>query len=173
MKHISLTALILFGGTAVAQDVQFDYDRSTNFNAYRTYQWVDHKRIDVGDQILDQDIKRAVDEQLAGKGLRRVESGGDLYVGYQAAISQERRFDGWGGPGWLGGWGDGHVTSSTIDIGKLMIGLFDPATKQLAWRGSAAKTLDIKKDPDKNYRTLEKAMAKLFKNYPPGVGKPK
>jgi hypothetical protein len=105
-----------------------------------------------------------------------VESGGDLYVGYQAAISQEKQFDGfgWSGPGpWggWGGWGDGHVTSSTIDIGKLMIGLFDPATKQLVWRGSAAKTLDIKKDPDKNYRNLEKAMAKLFKNYPPGPAK--
>ena len=33
--------------------------------------------------------------------------------------------------------------------------------------------LDMSTDPDKNYRTLEKAMAKLFKNYPPGVGKPK
>jgi hypothetical protein len=116
-----------------------------------------------------------VDEQLAGKGLRRVESGGDLHVGYQAAIAQEKQFDsfGWGGPGpWGGGWGgDRRVTTSTIDIGKLVIGLFDPATKQLVWRGSAAKTLDIKKDPDKNYRNLEKAMAKLFKNYPPGVGK--
>ena len=34
------------------------------------------------------------------------------------------------------------------------------------WRGSAAKTLNISKDPDKNYHTLEKAMAKLFRNYP-------
>ncbi len=173
MKHIALTAVILFGAAAVAQDVQFDYDRSANFNAYKTYQWVEYKRVDVGDQLLDQDIKRAVDEQLAGKGLRRVESGGDLYVGYDAAISQEKQFDaiGMGGPGWWGGWGgwgDGRVTSSTIDIGKLIIGLFDPATKQLVWRGSAAKTLDIKKDPDKNYRNLEKAMVKLFKNYPPG-----
>ena len=33
--------------------------------------------------------------------------------------------------------------------------------------------LDMSKNPDKNYRTLEKAMTKLFKNYPPGVGKPK
>jgi hypothetical protein len=33
--------------------------------------------------------------------------------------------------------------------------------------------LDMSTDPDKNYRTLEKAMAKLFKNYPPGVDKPK
>ena len=77
---------------------------------------------------------------------------------------------GWGGPG-LGNVGDIHGTTSTIENGTLTVGLFDPATKQLVWRGSAAKTLDIKKDPDKNYRNLEKAMAKLFKNYPPGAGK--
>ena len=175
MKYITLTALACLGVAAFAQDVQFDYDRSANFNAYKTYQWVDYNRVDVGDQLLDRDIKRAVDEQLAGKGLRRVESGGDLLVGYQASISQEKEFDslgsGWGGGPWWGNWGDTRVTSSTIDIGKLVIGLFDPATKQLVWRGSAAKTLDIKKDPDKNYRNLEKAMAKLFKNYPPGTRK--
>ena len=45
--------------------------------------------------------------------------------------------------------------------------MFDPATKQLVWRGSVSKTLDINEDPDKNYRNLEKAVAKLFKNYPP------
>ncbi len=117
-----------------------------------------------------------MDAQLAGKGLRRVESGGDLLVGYQAAISQEKQFDcfGWGGPhlwGPWGNWGNTRVTSSSIDVGKLVIGLFDPATKQLVWRGSASKTLDIKKDPDKNYRNLEKAMAKLFKNYPPRASK--
>jgi hypothetical protein len=180
MKYITLTALACLGAAAFAQDVQFDYDRSANFNAYKTYQWVDYRRVDVGDQILDRDIKRAVDEQLAGKGLRRVESGGDLLVGYEASISQEKEFDGldsgWGGgPPWWGPWGrtsgNTRVTSSTIDVGKLVIGLFDPATKQLVWRGAASKTLDLKKDPDKNYRMLEKAMAKLFRNYPPGAGK--
>ena len=179
MKYLNLTALACLGVAAFAQDVQFDYDRSANFGQYKTYQWIDYKRVDVGDQLLDRDIKRAVDEQLAGKGLRRVESGGDLLIGYQAAISQEKQFDGigtgWGGgPGfgpWGGGWGDNRVTSSTIDIGKLTVGLFDPATKQLVWRGAASKTLDIKKDPDKNYRNLERAMAKLFRNYPPGAGK--
>src|SRR5690349_14398074 len=98
---------------------------------------------------------------LASKGLRRVESGGDLLAGYRTAISQEKQFDslGLGGPPGLGpwgNWGNTRVTSSTIEVGKLAIGLFDPATKQLVWRGSASKTLDIKKDPDKNYRNLEK-----------------
>jgi hypothetical protein len=117
---------------AFAPEVQVDYDRSANFGAYRTYQWVETNPFQVGDQLLDKNIKRAVDAQLAGKGLPRVES-----------------------------------TSSTIEIGKLVIALFDPATKQLVWRGSASKTLDINEDPDKNYRNLEKAVAKLFKNYPP------
>ena len=178
MKFINLTVLICLGIPAFAQDVQFDYDRSANFSAYKTYQWVDYKTVQVGDQLLDQDIKRAVDEQLAGKGLHRVETGGDLLIGYQAGISQEKQFNSLGAGGWgpfwvgpFGNWGNTQVTSSTIDIGKLIIGLFDPANKQLVWRGSASKTLDIKKDPDKNYRTLEKAMAKLFKNYPPAGGK--
>jgi len=177
MKHFSLTALVLFGGAAFAQEVQFDYDRSANFNAYKTYQWADYKRVEIGDQLLDQDIKRAVDEQLARKGLRRVESGGDLLLGYQTHISEEKQFDafgsgfrGWGGLGW-GNLGDIHGTTTTVETGRLTVGLFDPSKKQLVWRGSASKTLDIKKDPDKNYSTLKKAMAKLFKNYPPGAGR--
>jgi hypothetical protein len=173
MKHMALTIIACLGIAASAQDVQFDYSHSANFNAYKTYRWVDFKPVAIGDELLDQDIKRAVDAQLAGKGLRRVESGGDLVVGYQAWISQEKEFDSLGTGGWGGpfGWGDRRVTTSTTDVGKLTIGLFDPARKQLVWRGAASKTLNISKDPDKNYRTLEKAMAKLFRNYPPGTGK--
>ena len=79
-----------------------------------------------------------------------------------------------GGPGggW-GGWDSGTVTgqTSTIPVGMLLVDLFDPAKKQLIWRGDASKTLDLKKDPDKNYKNLQKAMTKLFKNYPPQAGK--
>ena len=71
----------------------------------------------------------------------------------------------------MGNLGNTRVTSSTVEVGKLVIGMVNPATKHLVWRGSASKTLDIKKDPEKNYRTLEKAMAKLFRNYPQGAGK--
>jgi len=49
----------------------------------------------------------------------------------------------------------------------LVINMYDPAKKQLVWRGSVSKTLNIKKDPDKNYKNLEKAVAKLLRNYPP------
>ena len=172
MKLTNLTVILCLGVGAYAQNVQFDYDRSANFTAYKTYQWVDYKPVQIGDELLDRDIKRAVDGQLAGKGMRRVETDGDLLVGYQVGISQEKQYDGFGfGPRLWGSLGSAQVTTSTIDVGKLVIGLFDPATKQLVWRGAASKTLDLNKDPDKNYRALEKAMAKLFRDYPPGAGR--
>ena len=129
-----------------------------------------------GDQLLDQDIKRAIDEQLAQKGLTKVEKNGDLCVSYQAGVHEEKSINlfgsGWGGRGYAGFW-DGSIQgqTSSIPIGGLVVGLYDPAKKQLIWRGDASKTVDIKKDPNKNYKNLQKAMTKLFKNYPPQAGK--
>ena len=197
--------IVLMFSCAYAQDVHYNYDRGANFAAYKTYQWVDEPsgqatvappsglpRIDLpgggplavkggtaDDQLIRQDIQRAIDEQLAQKGLTKVESNPDLLITYHAAIREEKSinlsaFGTGSGPwgGWGGGWGvleSGTETgqTSTIPIGTLVVDLYDPARKQLVWRGDASKTVDVKKDADKNYRNLQKAMAKLFKNYPP------
>jgi len=45
--------------------------------------------------------------------------------------------------------------------------MYDPATKQLVWTGTATKTMDPSSNQDKNQKNLDKAMAKLLKNYPP------
>jgi hypothetical protein len=169
MKLIGLAGLLCLGAVAFAQDIQFNYDRSANFSTYKTYQWVEMKSGKASNQLMDQNIRRAIDAQLVLKGLQRVETGGDLQVGYQVALEQEKQFDGFGAGPRL--YGAGRVTTSTIDIGKIVVDMYDPANKQLVWRGAAEKTLDIKKDPDKNYQNLQKAMAKLFKNYPPGSNK--
>ena len=70
-----LPAVFLMINYAYSQDVHYNYDRSTDFGSYKTYQWVDvpGPGDKIPDQLIDQDIKRAVDEQLAQKGLTRVE----------------------------------------------------------------------------------------------------
>ena len=167
-----LTFLQLFVVMAVytnGQDVHYNYDRGANFTSYRTYQWVDLPG-HVPDPLIDRDIKRSIDEQLAQKGLTKVEKDADVYVGYQAAVDLEKGVDLWStGLGSFGGWGDRTVQgqTSTIPVGMLLVNLYDAAKKQLIWRGDATKTIDLNKDPDKNYKNLQKAMAKLFKNYPP------
>lgn len=117
------------------------------------------------DHLINQEIKRAVDEQLAQKGLTKVDKDADLHVGYHAAIRQEQSLyvSGWGG------WWDGSVQgqTSSVPVGTIVVDLYDAAQKRLIWRGDATKTIDLKKDPDKNYKSLQRAMAKLFKDYPP------
>lgn len=179
-----IPALLFIVSYAFSQDVRYNYAPGTNFSAYKTYEWVELPGPGgaVPDQLIDQAIKRAVDEQLAQKGLTQVDKNGDLKVAYHAVIHEEKAIDlngfgtgggPWGWGGGLGGFSSGTVTgqTSTIAAGMLLIDLFDSSRKQLVWRGDASKTLDLKKDPDKNYRTLQKAMTKLFKNYPPPPSK--
>jgi len=47
--------------------------------------------------------------------------------------------------------------------------MYDPAAKQLVWRGVASKTLDPKAKPEKKQKNIAKAVAKLLKKYPPQV----
>jgi hypothetical protein len=61
----------------------------------------------------------------------------------------------------------GTATESTINIGTLVLDVYDPATKQLVWTGRASKTIDPSNNQEKNQKNLNKAMAKLLKNYPP------
>jgi hypothetical protein len=168
LRFITLMTVLCSFASLIAQEVKYNYDRETNFAAYGSYRWAGRERT-ATDPLVDHDIRRAIDAQLAQKGLQKSESGGDLYIDYQTAIDHERQFDAWTmGPRWSG---MARATSSRLDVGTLVLSIYDPVKKQLIWRGSITKTLNLNKDPDKNYRNLEKAIAKLLKQYPPKSGK--
>lgn len=169
-KQLQFLPILLFVITcAYGQDIHYNYDRGANFAAYKTYQWVDLPGGNTPDQLVDQAIRRAIDEQLAQKGLVKVEGDADLSVAYVAIVHEGKSVDssGVGVPRW---WDavSAQATNSTTPVGTVTVILYDPDREQLIWRGDATKTIDLKKDPDKNYKNLQKAMAKLFENYPPG-----
>ncbi len=163
---------------ASAQDIKYNYLDGTDFSKYKTYKWVQVPNAQYPNSILDDQIKRAIDAQLALKGLSRAEDNPDLYVTYQVAVNQEKQWnsystggDYWGWGGWRG-WGgmsSTTTTSSTINIGTLDLDMYDVGTKKQIWRGEASKTLGSGKDPKKVQNNLNKAMAKLLKKYPPPV----
>jgi Domain of unknown function (DUF4136) len=174
--------LLMFGATGVvAQDVRYDFDKNKDFSKYKTYKWVPIKGADQPDQLTGSKLMAAVDAELATKGMTKTDSDtADLYVGYQTAIGTEKQFTsyntGWGyGPGWGGGWyGAGGMSStttygstSTVYVGQLDLSFYDPADKQLVWRGTASKTLDPKAKPEKKEKNIAKAVKKLLKNFPP------
>jgi Domain of unknown function (DUF4136) len=189
MKRLSVMVLALLAvgaSGALAQDVRYNFAKDAKFSDYKTFKWVDViKGSDQVNQITDNQIKAAIEAELATKGLTKTDSDdADLYIGYQTAIGTEKQFNsyssGWGyGPGWGGGWygyrggygGMGSTTTtgstSTIYVGQLVLDMYNAPNKDLVWRGVASKTLDPKAKPDKQEKNIKKAVAKLLKNYPP------
>jgi len=187
MKRLYLLSLVLLlaaATNALAQDVRYNFDKSANFGAFKTYKWVVIKGATPVGDLADRQIKASVDMELSKKGLMKSDSdSADLYVGYQAAVGTEKEYTsfdtgygygpGWGGGGWYGGGGGGMTTgtTTTIYVGQLALDMYSHAPKALVWRGTASKTLDPKAKPEKQQKNLDKAVAKMLKNYPPAPPK--
>lgn len=158
-------------GVVYAQDVRTNYVPGTDFSKYKTYKWVEIQGAEKPDQIVDGQIKQAIDTSLASKGFTKATGdAADLFVAYQVAVQQERQWNAYntGGMGYrYGGMGTATATSSTINIGTVVLDMYDSAAKELVWKGTATKTLNPSKDPQKNQERLQKAMNKLLKDFPP------
>jgi hypothetical protein len=166
---LAIALLLLAAGPLVAQDVKSNFMPGTDFSKYHTYKWINIEGASHPNQIVDAEIKQAVDAQLATKGLTKTDGDkADMYVGYQVAVDKQKQWNGYGmGGGVRWGGGMATATSSTIDVGTLVLDMYDPTTKQLVWTGSATKTMDPSSNQQKNEKNLSKAMEKLLKNYPP------
>jgi Domain of unknown function (DUF4136) len=163
---LALGLMLLACGSAPAQDVKYNFMPGTDFSKYHTYKWINIPENVHPSQIVEQEIKQAIDAQLAAKGLTKTDDDkADLFVGYQCSVDQERQWNAVGMRGFGGGMGS--ATSSTIQNGTLAVDFYDPANKQLVWRGQATKTLNPSGNQQKDMDRLNKAMVKLLKNFPP------
>ena len=165
---MTLAVAILTCIGATGQDVRHNYMPGTDFSKYHTYKWVNIEGGAHPNQIMDAEIRQSVDSQMAAKGFTKTDSDkADLYVGYQIAVDQEKQWNAYGMGGGVRFGGMGSATSSTINVGTLVLDMYDPATKQLVWTGNATKTIDPSSNQEKNQKNLNKAMEKLLKDFPP------
>jgi hypothetical protein len=156
------------GGVALAQDVTYNYLPGTDFSKYKTYKWVAIEGAERPDQLVNVQIMQAIDTVLAGKGLAKATGeAADLFIAYQVAVNQEQQWNTYGTGGYRWGGGMATTTSSTIHVGTIALDMYDSMAKQLVWKGQASKTLSGEKDPAKRQKNLDKAIAKLLKDFPP------
>ena len=108
----ALVLVLVACSVTFAQDVRINYMPGTDFSKYHTYAWVNDVQgvPAVGghpDQILDAQVKQAIDLQMVAKGFTKVVDGSkaDLLLGYQLAIDQEKQINGFQDN--LGGWAAG------------------------------------------------------------------
>jgi Domain of unknown function (DUF4136) len=172
---LALTSLAL-ASSAFAQKVKVEYDKKNDFNRFKTYYW-DRKNDEYLRPLLATVVIGAVDHNLQGKGLKKVDSNGDLVISPYGSLDTEMsvvgRPDLYYLPPVYGGvwWGQpvyympGTSTSVMLKKGTLVIDLADPHSKQLQWRGIATGKLDSTQK-EKSLQAIEKAVAKMFKDYP-------
>lgn len=178
-KIVPILVILLFAASAWAQKVSYNFDSQADFSKYKTYRWEQHPDSANIDQITQEQLKSALNAELATKGLTETaDANPDLVMVYQVALRNEKQLTsfssgygygpGWG-PGWYGGMGGGTTTAttSTITIGSVDLDMYDFAQKKLVWRGVATKTVDVNAKPNKRQKNLAKGAKKLLKNYPP------
>jgi hypothetical protein len=170
-------AALLAPGVLLAQKTTYDFEKSANFAAFKTYAHKDGTK--AGQELVDKRIVDAIDSQLAAKGLTRVDASPDVFVVYHMAFDKEKDIStyssGYGGGygpygwGWGGGWAGGstHTQVRDILIGTLVIDIADAKKGQLAWRGIGQKEIDTQAKPDKRDKNINNAVKKILKNYPP------
>jgi hypothetical protein len=163
---------------AAAQDTKIDFDKSFNFAAVKTYSIVIGTKW--GNDLSERRVLTEIDQAITGKGWKKVDSGADVQVVLHGATDTKHNVNtfysgmgGYGGYGYRGfaggGMGSASTTVTEYRVGTLVVDIFDPKTKTLVYRGTAEDELSDK--ADKNAKKLEKASAKLFKNFPPGSEK--
>ena len=177
----ALLAIVLAPAVLLAQKVSYDYNKSANFASFKTYAQKDGTK--VGQPLIDDRIAAAIDTELAAKGLKKVESDPDVVVVYHVAFDQEKDIStfssGYGGGygpygyGWGGGWGGGMATTTTqvrdILVGTLVVDMADAKKNQMVWRGMGVKEVNTQANPEKRDKSINEAVKKIFKNYPPKV----
>ena len=163
-------SLTLLGTIALAQEVTYDFDKATNFSRFKSYAWV--RGTVLNDEFNHSRIVNAVNAQLASKGLTKVETSAnpDVLVAYHASFDRDLEItgfsSGWGGYRFPGN-RSGSARTAEILIGTLAVDIVDATTRTIVWRGLATKEVDVKADPEKREKNINRAAEKLFRNYPP------
>jgi hypothetical protein len=138
-------AVACFTWLAMAQKVEYQYDKGIAFSKLRTFGWVPTEGSPGVNRITAVNIMNLVNTQLAQKGLVAARDGQtpDLYVGFRTSARP----------------------------GTLVIDIYNPTQRQLIWRGTASNTLNLGSNADKNYSNLHRTVEKLLKPFPPPVKK--
>ena len=152
--------LLLVASSALGQDVDYQFDDKADFSKFKTYKWLTFKNVAPIDNLTGEQIKAAVDDALAQKGLTKIDvDTADLLIDYQSSELINEEFP---KPPI-----SPDESPRTIYHGDLAIDMYTPANHHLVWRGVARKTLDPKAKAEKRGKNLNKAVAKLMRNYPP------
>jgi hypothetical protein len=171
-------ALIFYGCNSTK--IVSDYDKTTDFTKYKTYQY--YGWAEESDKILNrfdkERIEKSFGEEFKKRGLTYVESDGDLIVTLFVVVNNKTEMvahtDNMGyyggrygyGPGY--GYGTGYSTTTVSEYnykeGTLIIDVFDAKSKLLIWECASNKV--IEEDPANREQNIRMVVNYMMQRYP-------
>ncbi|MFV9550070.1 DUF4136 domain-containing protein [Algibacter sp. PT7-4] len=171
MKFLNITILAILIVSCAPIRVNYDYDKTANFNTYKTYQY--YGSMETGLSELDtQRLLNAIDAKMKAKGFA-ISENPDFFIDiktqqYQAA---QRQTVG------VGVGGTGRNVGGGISIGlpigqaninrQITIDFVDENKKQLFWQAVSESSFNPKASPEKREARLQAIVEKVFGSYPP------
>jgi hypothetical protein len=177
MKYILIILLAIAAAACSPLNVSYDYDRSTNFNAYKTYNYEDNMKIDtVAYPFFKDRAIRAIDAEMRERGYTK-SNHPDMLVDLH--IKTENRDNALAstndpymvGPwpwrfGYAGGFSTTRVNYDDYVEGTLFINIVDANKEKIVWQGRATKTLEENLTPEQREKNVNAAIDQIFERYP-------
>ena len=171
--------LLLLPVIALAQKVKTGYDKSVDFKRYTSYTLAEPGSPPTR-PMLYAAVVGSIDHQLQSKGLTKTQSNGDLILipaggmefGLNTAAGTPILGTYSASPPaidatmWTGAGGPSSAAAPYVPEGTLMLNLVDRSANKIVWTGTVAVKLDMEQK-QKSLDLVDKAIAKLFKEFPP------
>ena len=170
--------------TGCAGTAHVEKDKTADLSSYKTYGWLEHteskkEKNNHRNDILDKNIRNAVDEQLQKKGYVQSSANPDLLISSDLLVEKNQkersnavytdpytrtyynartgRYSNFYFPSQFAGY-DNY--STTVKEGTVTVTLIDARTDKAVWQGWATRELDrgavTSKDIDKNVSSIFK-----------------
>jgi hypothetical protein len=156
---------LAYSAALFAQKVTSEFDDTIDFSKYKTFAVRDGKLEStapaLNSDLTKKRIQTAIERALTAKGLTKTDTASDLNVFFTLGsrdVLERETFP--SGPRGLGT----RVERVPALRGNLVIGLRDPTTRSLVWRGIAS---DDKENPVDISKKLDDWVRKIIDKYPP------
>jgi len=166
----------------VNTSVTIDYDPETNFSTIKSFAWQDKIQPQTGDhkidnEIVDKQIRSAVDSGLIAKGLTQVPaSQAEILVSYQIAINPKLRDQNVSGAIGLSKSSGGSnvglslgipLAHSNYDEGTTILDIIEVKSNLIIWRGVAGRQINPSASAQENADKIKKLVSEMLDGFPP------
>jgi len=176
--------LFLFVAGCNSMKVTCEQEQSFDFASVRSYQWINapEKILKETDTYLMEDIRSALDRELAARGLRAEPQNPDIQITCYVKLREETKYTDLtepGQPGFSGGfvydresrdWNYSERTpdlnSYTVEIGTLTVLVYETGKGTIVWHGTLQTEMDRSLPKEKRTEQTNTMAEKLISALP-------